>query len=144
MKLNRNIVTGPLQLVVDHLIKESKVNENLAESIKATERDQNLMWQYIKGQAKKQAVNGCACIADEDVFKWAEDFYLMTDEEYKALEPEKPKKAKNENKPEKKEPVNVEVKEEPPVVLTQESSKPKAKKEEALEGQMDMFSFLGA
>ena len=65
MKLNRNIVTGPLQLVVDHLIKESKVNENLAESIKATERDQNLMWQYIKGQAKKQAVNGCACIADE-------------------------------------------------------------------------------
>ena len=139
MKLNRNIVTGPLQLVVDHLIKESKVNENLAESIKATERDQNLMWGYIKGQAKKQAVNGCACIADEDVFKWAEDFYLMTDEEEKAVEPEKPKKAKNE----KKEPVKVEVEEEPPVVLTQDSSKPKAKKEEALEGQMDMFSFLG-
>lgn len=143
MKLNRNIVTGPLQLVVDHLIKESKVNENLAESIKATERDQNLMWEYIRGQAKKQAVNGCACISDEDVFKWAEDFYLMTDEEYKALEPEKPKKAKNEKKPEKKEPVKVEVEEKPPVVLTQDSSKPKAKKEEALEGQIDMFSFLG-
>ena len=31
---------------------------------------------WIKEQAKKQAVNGCAMIEDSQVYKWARDYYL--------------------------------------------------------------------
>ena len=31
---------------------------------------------FIKSQAQKKAVNGCAMIEDAQVFKWARDYYL--------------------------------------------------------------------
>lgn len=36
-------------------------------------------WKYIVSEAKKQAVNNCACIADEDVFNWAVHYYQEDD-----------------------------------------------------------------
>lgn len=34
------------------------------------------MWKYIKDKAKKEAINGCACIEDNIVFSWARDYWL--------------------------------------------------------------------
>lgn len=46
-------------------------------------------WKYIVSEAKKQAVEQCACIADEDVFNWAVHYY--TEDEVKAPETTKAK-----------------------------------------------------
>ncbi len=32
-------------------------------------------WKYITSEAKKQAVNGCACIEDSTVFGWAMHYF---------------------------------------------------------------------
>ena len=52
---------------------------------------------FIKEEARKKAINGCAMIEDVQVFKWARDFFL----EGKPSEPPAPKPEK---KVEEKEP----------------------------------------
>ena len=55
------------------------LNENasdvLAEKINAGNKTLTQCWNYIVSEARKQATNGCACIADTEVFGWAIHFF---------------------------------------------------------------------
>lgn len=55
------------------------LNENasdvLAEKINAGNKTLTQCWNYIVSQAKEQATNGCACIADSEVYGWAIHFF---------------------------------------------------------------------
>lgn len=51
-------------------------------------------WNYITDNAKKMAVNGCACIEDATVFKWARDFFFDVLEDVKPVEQPKKEEVK--------------------------------------------------
>lgn len=61
------------KLLLNYL--EAHASDNLADRINAGEKTLAQCWDYIKGEAKKQAVNGCACIDDATVFGWAIHFF---------------------------------------------------------------------
>ena len=48
---------------------------DLAERINAGAKTLAQCWNYITSEARKLAVNGCACIQDSTVFGWAIHFY---------------------------------------------------------------------
>lgn len=110
------------------------INENaseaLTEKINTGKKTMDGCMNYIKEEAKKQAVNGCACIEDKEVFGWAIHYFeedSIKEGEVKKTTPAPEKK--QETKPEKK-------KAEP---------KPKKveKEEPQLEGQLNIFDLLG-
>ena len=86
---------GRIATIIDHLIKRVREDEGLAEDVLKESKTWNGCWAYITAQAKKQAVAGCACIEDEQVYEWAEDYFRAKDEPKPAAKPKA-------NKPEKK------------------------------------------
>ncbi len=46
-------------------------------------KDLQKMWNYISGRAKKQAVDGTACIEDKDVYNWAIHYWDELEEDLK-------------------------------------------------------------
>lgn len=65
-----------IKRVAEYLINREDLNE------KFLNEEKNLidMWDYIKGQAKEKAVNGCAVIEDEDVYGLAVHYFDETNE----------------------------------------------------------------
>jgi hypothetical protein len=61
------------KIVLDYL--NNNASESLAERINNGEKTLNQCWNYIMSEARKQAVNGCACIEDSTVFGWAIHFF---------------------------------------------------------------------
>ena len=61
------------KLIKDYLDKESEQDA----ALKAVYQSDKIgaCFTYIKGQAKKKAVNGCAMIEDTQVYKWARDYF---------------------------------------------------------------------
>ena len=115
---------GTEQIIVDYI--NQNASDVLCEKIKASGKTMAGCMDYIRNEAKKKAVNGCACIEDKEVFGWAIHYF----EEESLSEEKKP----TENKPV----VKAEVKEKKP------SPKPKAKEQDVqLEGQLDIFDILG-
>lgn len=55
-------------------LKEN-ASETLAKKINAGRKTLAQCWNYIVSEAKKQSVNGCACIAGSEVFGWAIHFF---------------------------------------------------------------------
>lgn len=47
----------------------------LTEKINNSKKTLSQCWSYIVSEARKQAVNGCACIDDATVFGWAIHFF---------------------------------------------------------------------
>jgi len=65
------------QIVCNYLKELCNNDEYLRNAILEKENNSvDGMWNYIKGKAKKEAINGCACIEDNTVFSWARDYWL--------------------------------------------------------------------
>ena len=45
------------------------------------EKDLKEMAEYIKGLAKKEAINGVAIIEDETVYRWAKEYFMKSNKE---------------------------------------------------------------
>ena len=104
------------------------INENaseaLTEKINSGKKTMAGCFDYIKNEAKKQAVKGCACIEDKEVYGWAMHYF----EEDSIKEGEiKKRAAVYEPEPKKPEPKKPEPK----------------KKTDNLDGQLDLFSMIG-
>jgi hypothetical protein len=114
---------GTEQIIVDYI--NQNASDVLCKKIKASGKTMAGCMDFIRNEAKKKAVNGCACIEDKEVFGWAIHYF-----EEETLNEEK--------KPVKKPVVKAEDKEKKP------SPKPKAKEQDVqLEGQLDIFDILG-
>ena len=105
------------------------INENaseaLTEKINSGKKTMAGCFDYIKNEAKKQAVKGCACIEDQEVYGWAIHYF----EEDAIKEGEiQQRAAVYEPEPKKPEP-----------------KKPEPKKKDDLDGQLqlDLFSMIG-
>ena len=60
----------PVQRVIDHLL-----GLGMKELMEHPDVTIEGMWKYITTEARKQAVNGSACIADEEVYGWGRHYY---------------------------------------------------------------------
>lgn len=60
-----------LKLICDYLLGREDMQEKLNNPKKSIDK----MFSYIRNQAKKKAVNGCAVISDAEVFGWAVHYY---------------------------------------------------------------------
>ena len=72
-KLNLTAETQPEQIILDYL--ERNASDALAEKINTGKKTMKQCYAYIKGEAKKQAKDGCAAIEDRVVFGWAVHFF---------------------------------------------------------------------
>lgn len=66
---------GYAKLIIEHLIKRCGEDAGFGEDVLKKEKTFEGCFDYIRNQAKKSAVNGCAAIEDETVYEWAEDYY---------------------------------------------------------------------
>ena len=65
------------QIVCNYLKELCNNDEYLKNAILEKENNSvDGMWNYIKDKAKKEAIDGCACIEDNTVFSWARDYWL--------------------------------------------------------------------
>lgn len=91
MKENEN--NNALCRIALYLIGRCEASESLREDVLKDGKTLRKCMDYVTSCARKEAVGGCACIEDNTVFEWAEDYYHS--EETAAPEPVKsPKKAK--------------------------------------------------
>lgn len=72
-KLNLKANGSNEKIVLDYLTNNA--SESLAERINNGKKTLTQCWSYIMHEARKQAVNGCACIEDSTVFGWAIHFF---------------------------------------------------------------------
>lgn len=139
-KLNLTAETQPEQIILAYL--EQNASDTLAEKINTGKKTMKQCYAFIKGEAKKQAKNGCAAIEDRVVFGWAVHFFeedgieAKADEEPKTTNAEAEREAEEE--PKKAERVIVPKKPRIPETPKQEPKKNSGE----LAGQMDIFSFL--
>lgn len=61
------------EIILNYL--NQNASESLAEKINNGKKTLTQCWNYIVAEAKKQAVNNCACIDDSTVFGWAIHFF---------------------------------------------------------------------
>jgi len=92
-------------------------NTEFEDKIIASNKNLDECWKYITYKAKKQAVNGCACIDDDTVYGWARKFYDENGEPDDMEKPvvKAPAKKKETTKAEKADELAKEIKEEPVV-----------------------------
>lgn len=74
--LAAEITDKPLLKIIEYLLNRSDMNEKYL----SEEKSLSQMVQFIKSEAKKQAVNGVAMIEDEEVFGWAIHYFDETNE----------------------------------------------------------------
>lgn len=67
----KNVKDANLKLICDYLLGRQDMQEKLNNPNKSIDK----MFSYIRNQAKKKAVNGCAVISDTEVFGWAVHYY---------------------------------------------------------------------
>ena len=67
----KNVKDTNLKLICDYLL----VREDMQEKLNNPNKSIDKMFSYIRNQAKKKAVNGCAVISDTEVFGWAVHYY---------------------------------------------------------------------
>ena len=72
-KLNLKANGSNENIILDYLTNNA--SESLAERINNGEKTLKQCWNYIMHEARKQAVNGCACIEYSTVFGWAIHFF---------------------------------------------------------------------
>lgn len=67
----KNVNDKNLKLICEYLLNREDMQEKLNNPNKSIDK----MFSYIRNQAKKKAVNGCAVISDTEVFGWAVHYY---------------------------------------------------------------------
>ena len=127
MELNLTANNRNEELVLEHLKKT--VTDILAEKINTGKKTLAGCWNFIVGEAKKKAVQGCACIEDREVFGWAVHYFEEDSiEECKSAPAVKTATTKTEKKVEK---------------APATKAEPKAKSKKVDEGQISMFDMFG-
>lgn len=71
--LNLEAKTSNEKLILKYL--EENASDVLREKINSGKKTLKDCWEYIKSEARKKAVGGCACIDDATVFGWAIHFF---------------------------------------------------------------------
>lgn len=134
--------------VIKHLIERCEESESLASDICQDHKTWEKCYKYIYEQARKQAKGGSCAVRDDVVYEWAEDYYHKDDkaeEDKKAKEAAERKKkqdAKAKTDSEKKETSKPAA--EPEKKTEAPKPAPKSKRNNNdMDGQLDMFSFLG-
>lgn len=61
------------EIILNYL--NQNASESLVEKINNGKKTLEQCWNYIVAEAKKEAVNNCACIDDSTVFGWAVHFF---------------------------------------------------------------------
>lgn len=144
--------------IIDYLIKRAEEDPGMGEDILQPQKTYTRCWSYIMDQAKKKLNNRSGAVRSDTVFEWAEDYYRLDD---KALAEKEKKDAKKPKGAVKKAETKAEI---PPAGAADKkdlqeipkrpekavNEKPKAagkpkkkEKNDDLEGQMDIFAFLG-
>lgn len=67
----KNVNDKNLKLICEYLLGREDMQEKLNNPNKSIDK----MFSYVRSQAKKKAVNGCAVIKDTEVFGWAVHYY---------------------------------------------------------------------
>lgn len=81
----KNVKSADLKLICDYLLGRQDIQEKLNNPNKSIDK----MFSYVRSQAKKKAVNGCAVIKDTEVFGWAVHYYDEEDVCDNAEQPER-------------------------------------------------------
>ena len=79
-KLNLKASNDYEKAILDYL--ESNASDALAEKINSGQKTLQSCFDYIRGEAKKQAKGGCAMISDAVVFGWAIHYFEEDSIEY--------------------------------------------------------------
>lgn len=66
---------SPQETVVKKYLDEQVRRDEALRTLYVPSKIKNC-FEYVREQAKKMAVNGCAMVEDSLVFKWARDYYL--------------------------------------------------------------------
>ena len=74
--LGSEVKDKALLKVIEYLVSRADMNEKYLNEEKSLKQ----MVEYIKSEAKKQAVNGMAMIEDEEVYGWAIHYFDETNE----------------------------------------------------------------
>lgn len=74
--LGSEVKDKALLKVIEYLVSREDMNEKYLNEEKSLKQ----MVEYIKSEAKKQAVNGMAMIEDEEVYGWAIHYFDETNE----------------------------------------------------------------
>ena len=74
--LGSEVKDKALLKVIEYLVSREDMNEKYLNEEKSLKQ----MVEYIKSEAKKQAVNGMAMIEDEEVYEWAIHYFDETNE----------------------------------------------------------------
>lgn len=108
--------------ILDYI--NENASETLTEKINSGKKTMAGCFDYIKNEAKKQAVKGSACIEDQEVYGWAIHFF-----EEDSIKEGEIKQSATVYKPE-------------PAKAEPKKPEPK-KKTDDLDGQLDLFSMIG-
>ena len=114
-----------------HLDKMAEQDEAFAARLRLESKSLDECIKYIMSEARKKAVNGCACIDDEEVYGWAAHYYQED-----SVKVDKSVKAKVTTSPEPK-------KESPKVAMDIKPIKAPAKSRKNSESkcvELDMFA----
>lgn len=149
--------------IIGYLLGRIAEDKSLVEDVEQEHKTWDKCFDYIYEKARKQSKGNHACVRDDVVFEWAEDYYRKDDkaeEEKKAKEKaERDKKDKERKKEEKekqkkriegmekraakKNATNNDCKPEmQPKVIAKSEEKAKPKKKD-LDGQMSLFDMMG-
>lgn len=128
--------------VLGYLLKRCEEDLGLAQDVVQKHKNWGKCIDYIYGQARKQAIKNRAAVRDDVVFEWAEDYFHKND---KAEEEKKAKKEVSKKPDQKKKTERTVNTKEKPVkenVSPKIEEKPKQKKNDDIDGQIDIFSLL--
>lgn len=129
-RLNLEAKNQPQELILQYL--EQNASESLAERINQGNHTLQDCFDYIRNEARKQAVNGVAAIEDRQVYGWAVH-YFEENGKPKAYNVTGPKPVRIVREAKKEEPKPEQLKKEP---------KPKKADAEQITGQTSIFDFL--
>ena len=73
MRTNLTAKTDNEKIILEYI--EQNATDYLCTKINNSKKTLQGCWSYITAEAKKQAVNGCACIEDATVYGWAIHFF---------------------------------------------------------------------
>lgn len=129
-RLNLHAENQAHELILAYL--EENASEALAEKINEGTRTLSSCFDFIKNEARKRAVNGCAAVEDSTVYGWAVHYFEETEIEPEEEKPKKEEKPKVVTipKPQEKKPEQKPKKTE------------KAEKADQITGQTSIFDFI--
>ena len=76
-KKEKEIIEKQLKPVLEHILKSEAIKSKAFENWK----ELNRCWVYMTNKAKEYAINGIACIADDTVYGWIDEYYSLDDRE---------------------------------------------------------------